>query len=214
MPRIIGHRSNGSSKKAHMSKRMDRRMDGCYQMYHLPAVRSINVIIDCKAIRLVVSVHMSASVSKRSHPVSLLNRLTFEFLPSASVVKQNPRTKPSFRLCVCQSVSTLTTELFDVRLKDFTSRSNWTISRLRLMVKVQGQGHLMRKCDFRVNLCLICTHKPFFNFRYVLLVSTLDGKLSALNVQEDGKEEWSLDVGTTPLLSSSISQLEVWQCRI
>jgi len=41
-----------------------------------------------------------------------------------------------------------------------------------------------------------------------MLVSTLDGKVTALNGQ-DGMMQWSLSTGTSPLLSSSISQLVV-----
>ena len=42
-----------------------------------------------------------------------------------------------------------------------------------------------------------------------MLVSTLDGKLSALNMEDNGRLEWSLDIGSSPLLSSSISKIEV-----
>ena len=42
-----------------------------------------------------------------------------------------------------------------------------------------------------------------------MLVSTLDGKVSALNMENNGELLWSLNTGSTPLLSSSISKLEV-----
>ena len=40
-------------------------------------------------------------------------------------------------------------------------------------------------------------------------MSTLDGKLSALDVKDDGKLLWSVQADSRPLLSSSISKLEV-----
>ena len=42
-----------------------------------------------------------------------------------------------------------------------------------------------------------------------MLISTLDGKLSALDVQDEGKLLWSVQADTRALLSSSISKLEV-----
>ena len=45
-------------------------------------------------------------------------------------------------------------------------------------------------------------------YRFVMLVSTLDGRVTALNM-EDGKPVWSVETGSRPLLSSSISKLEV-----
>ncbi|KAK2142502.1 hypothetical protein LSH36_947g01029 [Paralvinella palmiformis] len=44
--------------------------------------------------------------------------------------------------------------------------------------------------------------------RFLVLVSTLDGRLTALDVGS-GDEAWSLNTGTRPLLSSSISNLEI-----
>ena len=42
-----------------------------------------------------------------------------------------------------------------------------------------------------------------------MLVSTLDGKMSALNMDNDGAIEWTIETGSGDLLSSSISKLEV-----
>ena len=42
-----------------------------------------------------------------------------------------------------------------------------------------------------------------------MLVSTLDGKVSALDVRNHGKMVWSLQADIRPLLSSSIGQMEV-----
>lgn len=40
-------------------------------------------------------------------------------------------------------------------------------------------------------------------------MNTLDGKLSALNYNSQGKEVWSIDTGPGSMLSSNIDQLEV-----
>lgn len=45
--------------------------------------------------------------------------------------------------------------------------------------------------------------------RKLILVSTLDGKLSALDVKEEVKLLWSVPADSRPLLSSSISKLEI-----
>ena len=42
-----------------------------------------------------------------------------------------------------------------------------------------------------------------------MLVSTMDGKVAALDVQNAGKVQWNMNAGTGPLLSSSITKLEV-----
>ena len=43
-----------------------------------------------------------------------------------------------------------------------------------------------------------------------MLVSTLDGKVSALNLEKDGELEWTINTGGRHMLSSSISKLEVF----
>ena len=43
----------------------------------------------------------------------------------------------------------------------------------------------------------------------LVLVSTLDGQLSALDTQENGKLLWSLPAFHGPLLSSSLSSIQV-----
>ncbi|KAK3590063.1 hypothetical protein CHS0354_041095 [Potamilus streckersoni] len=45
--------------------------------------------------------------------------------------------------------------------------------------------------------------------RHLILVSTLDGKMSALDVKDNGRMLWSIDADSRPLLSSSISKLEI-----
>ncbi|XP_052102279.1 eukaryotic translation initiation factor 2-alpha kinase 3-like isoform X1 [Mytilus californianus] len=45
--------------------------------------------------------------------------------------------------------------------------------------------------------------------KFLMVVSTLDGKVSALDVQDSGKILWSVDADTRPLLSSSIGNLEI-----
>lgn len=42
-----------------------------------------------------------------------------------------------------------------------------------------------------------------------MVVSTLDGKVSALDIHDNGRTLWSVDADTRPLLSSSIGNLEV-----
>ena len=54
----------------------------------------------------------------------------------------------------------------------------------------------------------ICGKKAIANKRPdVLLVSTLDGKLSALDPNNDGKLLWSIGTGPGSMLSSTISQM-------
>ena len=48
----------------------------------------------------------------------------------------------------------------------------------------------------------------YFAYRFLVLVSTMDGRLTALDVNS-GDEAWSISTGTRPLLSSSITNLEV-----
>ncbi|KAL1122849.1 hypothetical protein AAG570_003175, partial [Ranatra chinensis] len=43
----------------------------------------------------------------------------------------------------------------------------------------------------------------------LVLVSTLDGRLSALDIEDGGSEAWSLSTGPGPMLSSSIHRLEL-----
>lgn len=42
-----------------------------------------------------------------------------------------------------------------------------------------------------------------------IFISTLDGKLTALNIADGGKEAWEISTEPGALLSSSIDQLEV-----
>ncbi|XKL59293.1 hypothetical protein PGB90_000309 [Kerria lacca] len=49
----------------------------------------------------------------------------------------------------------------------------------------------------------------FHNSRRLILVSTLDGKLSALNIDDGGKEIWNVPTEPGPLLSSTIHHLEL-----
>ncbi len=51
-------------------------------------------------------------------------------------------------LCVC----TLTIKPFDIRTRNSTWMSAWTISSSGSMLKVIGQGHLVRNCDFHAIL--------------------------------------------------------------
>ena len=49
----------------------------------------------------------------------------------------------------------------------------------------------------------------FILFFSLLFVSTLDGKVSALDAAHQGKKAWTLDLGNQPMLSSNIHQREV-----
>lgn len=53
----------------------------------------------------------------------------------------------------------------------------------------------------KLNVCLM--------FR-LLFVTTLDGKLSALDMSDNGALKWSIETKPDYLLSSSIHRLEVW----
>ena len=56
------------------------------------------------------------------------------------------------------------------------------------------------KKNNKQNLSLYCS---------VIIVSTMDGKVQALDVRDKGRKLWSVQADTQPLLSSSISKLEV-----
>ncbi|XP_063963492.1 eukaryotic translation initiation factor 2-alpha kinase 3-like [Lytechinus pictus] len=45
--------------------------------------------------------------------------------------------------------------------------------------------------------------------RPLMILSTVDGKVLALDIQNAGQQQWSMDAGIGPLLSSSISQFEI-----
>lgn len=45
--------------------------------------------------------------------------------------------------------------------------------------------------------------------RPLMVLSTVDGKVLALDIRNAGQQQWSMDAGIGPLLSSSISQFEV-----
>ena len=48
----------------------------------------------------------------------------------------------------------------------------------------------------------------------LVLVSTLDGQLSALDTQENGKLLWNLPAFHGPLLSSSLSSIQVFYVKL
>ncbi|XP_018403142.1 PREDICTED: eukaryotic translation initiation factor 2-alpha kinase-like [Cyphomyrmex costatus] len=57
---------------------------------------------------------------------------------------------------------------------------------------------LLKSCDQR-----------FKDTRSLIFVSTLDGKISALNASNYGKEQWTVDFNNGPMLSSSIHDTEL-----
>ena len=57
-------------------------------------------------------------------------------------------------------------------------------------------------------LCAVQFNVYSLNFRFLMLVSTMDGYVTALDGQT-GNVQWTLATGSGPLISSSISNLEV-----
>lgn len=53
--------------------------------------------------------------------------------------------------------------------------------------------------------CLLSVH------RSLVIISTLDGRISALDPHNQGRKQWDLDVGSGCLVSSSLSKPEVHQ---
>lgn len=58
-----------------------------------------------------------------------------------------------------------------------------------------SQGHKLK------SLCSVC--------RSLVIISTLDGRISALDPHNQGRKQWDLDVGSGCLVSSSLSKPEV-----
>ncbi|KAJ6660561.1 hypothetical protein lerEdw1_017558 [Lerista edwardsae] len=48
------------------------------------------------------------------------------------------------------------------------------------------------------------------NFRSLVIISTLDGRIAALDPENSGRKQWDLDVGSGSLVSSSLSKPEVF----
>lgn len=49
----------------------------------------------------------------------------------------------------------------------------------------------------------------FFICRSLIIISTLDGRIAALDPENSGRKQWDLDVGSGSLVSSSLSKPEV-----
>lgn len=49
----------------------------------------------------------------------------------------------------------------------------------------------------------------YIGFFSLIFVSTLDGKISALDANNHGRKQWTLEFATGPMLSSSIHHIEV-----
>lgn len=49
----------------------------------------------------------------------------------------------------------------------------------------------------------------FYIYRSLVIISTLDGRIAALDPENRGKKQWDLDVGSGSLVSSSLSKPEV-----
>lgn len=55
----------------------------------------------------------------------------------------------------------------------------------------------------------ILIYKEMCSFISLVFVSTLDGKISALDANNYGQKQWTLDFNEGPMLSSSIHRREV-----
>lgn len=74
-------------------------------------------------------------------------------------------------------------------------------------------GKLTPQIPHTMNLQIVglfrVTFELFFCPSSIIIVSTLDGKLSALDARQNGRIRWSLPAFSGPLLSSSLSSLQV-----
>uniref|UniRef100_A0A673YE43 Eukaryotic translation initiation factor 2-alpha kinase 3 n=1 Tax=Salmo trutta TaxID=8032 RepID=A0A673YE43_SALTR len=70
---------------------------------------------------------------------------------------------------------------------------------------------LVRGCVFKQRVCGVGINQglPFFPSPLVI-ISTLDGRISALDPYNQGRKQWDLDVGSGCLVSSSLSKPEVF----
>lgn len=62
---------------------------------------------------------------------------------------------------------------------------------------------------FWVSLTLIIPFPLSFHSHRLLYVSTLDGKISALDILDDGQKKWTVNTTPGPMISSSIQDLEL-----
>lgn len=67
----------------------------------------------------------------------------------------------------------------------------------------KGDFVILNLHGFHLQNLRYCLHSP------LLLVSTLDGTLSALDVDDNGSILWKIETGPGSLLSSSISKVEL-----
>ncbi|XP_014241196.1 eukaryotic translation initiation factor 2-alpha kinase [Cimex lectularius] len=66
----------------------------------------------------------------------------------------------------------------------------------------QNENHELEKLP-------ICSNQLSKELKKLVFVSTLDGRVSALNLEDGGSKEWSVPTGPGPMLSSSIHRLEL-----
>ena len=72
------------------------------------------------------------------------------------------------------------------------------------------EGWISARClGLHPNLVLF-----IFTYRSLVIISTLDGRIAALDAENHGKKQWDLDVGSGSLVSSSLSKPEVRKLRL
>lgn len=69
----------------------------------------------------------------------------------------------------------------------------------------------MSSVQYRVMETLVTLSEPVFHVfdRALVIISTLDGRIAALDPLNQGRKQWDLDVGSGSLVSSSLSKPEV-----
>lgn len=82
-------------------------------------------------------------------------------------------------------------------------------------VKNNLQRHIVDVCQAAVNVYSSSVESVLKSLRSVprslVIISTLDGRISALDPHNQGRKQWDLDVGSGCLVSSSLSKPEVDQ---
>lgn len=103
----------------------------------------------------------------------------------------------------CFFVSSLGALFYSIKCSNATSDSVYSAKQDH----VPGDQHHSFVTSSNNGAC-----KPkFTSQKFLVLVSTLDGKLSALDALDHGRLHWSVSTDPRPLLSSSISNLEINQ---
>lgn len=80
----------------------------------------------------------------------------------------------------------------------FTEAGVLLVSRVRA-----ERRQFLRVSKYSLEVCLCSV------LRSLVIISTLDGRISALDPHNQGRKQWDLDVGSGCLVSSSLSKPEV-----